>query len=275
MLLLSLLGVTVAGHAQQNADSPAGTLERERLEALVNELIETRLEQLGLLDEGFDERVKQGILVFVEEQQREQQQARAQSGNELAKAARPVSATDDHIYGDPAAPITLIEYSDFECPFCKRFHATPRRLVDEHSGQVNWVYRHFPLGFHNPGAQKQAEASECANELGGNDAFWEYSDLIYARTKSNGNGFPISQLVPLAVEIGLDEGQFGECLDSGRYTEHVAADVSDGEQAGVRGTPGNILRVNQSGLSVAIQGAQPYENVKQRLDLLLDSLSEN
>jgi protein-disulfide isomerase len=110
-------------------------------------------------------------------------------------------------------------------PFCKRFHATPKELVQAYAGKVNWVYRHFPLAFHNPGAQKQAEASECANELGGNDAFWKYSDAIYARTQSNGKGFPLTQLAPLATEIGLDGETFRQCLDSGKYTARVQEDL--------------------------------------------------
>ncbi len=87
-----------------------------------------------------------------------------------------------------------MEYSDFECRYCKRFHPTAKAVVQAYAGKVNWVYCHFPLGFHNPGAQKQAAASECANELGGNYAFQKYTDAIYARTRSNGKGFPVANL---------------------------------------------------------------------------------
>ena len=119
-----------------------------------------------------------------------EQYLNASSGRQAAQQAknvRPVSAERDHIYGNPDAPISLIEYSDFECPYCKRFHVTAKSVVEAFDGKVNWVYRHFPLAFHNPGAQKQAEASECASELGGNDAFWKYTDALYARTKSGGS----------------------------------------------------------------------------------------
>lgn len=271
---LALVITAPASWAQQSSD-PSSGIDREELESLVRELIESRLGELGLLGEDFNERVKEGVLAFIEEQRQAQAEAQENSANALAGRARPVSATEDHVYGDPQAPFSLIEYSDFECPFCKRFHPTARRLVDENPDQVNWVYRHFPLAFHNPGAQKQAEASECAAELGGNDQFWRYTDLIYERTRSNGKGFPIEDLVPLATEIGLDEQSFSDCLDSGRYTARVESDFEDGQQAGVRGTPGNILRHNGSGTSLAVQGAQPYENVKQALDLMIESQAEN
>ena len=72
---------------------------------------------------------------------------------------------DDPVKGNPDATVTIVEFSDFQCPFCKRFHPTARKIVETYQGKVNWVYRHFPLNFHNPGAQKEAEASECANAL--------------------------------------------------------------------------------------------------------------
>jgi protein-disulfide isomerase len=182
---------------------------------------------------------------------------------------RRVSGGRDHIYGDPQAAITIVEYSDFECPFCKRFHATPKELVQAYAGKVNWVYRHFPLAFHNPGAQKQAEASECANELGGNDAFWKYSDAIYARTQSNGKGFPLTQLAPLATEIGLDGETFRQCLDSGKYTARVQEDLEEGARIGVTGTPASILLNNQTGETRFKGGAQPVAVFKTDIEGML------
>jgi protein-disulfide isomerase len=164
----------------------------------------------------------------------------------------------------------LIEYSDFECPFCQRFHPTAKQIVDAYDGKVNWVYRHFPLAFHNPGAQKQAEASECANELGGNEAFWRYADAIYARTTSNGKGFPLKKLVPLAKEVGLDEKKFQECLDTGRYTARVKEDFNEGAQIGITGTPGNVLLNNETGAVRLTPGAVPFAALKGQIDQLLN-----
>lgn len=176
-------------------------------------------------------------------------------------------AKDDHIRGANNPQVTLIEYSDFECPFCKRFHQTMQQVMITYQDQVAWAYRHFPLSFH-ANAQKEAEASECANELGGNDAFWKYTDAIFERTTSNGTGFALNQLVPLAKELGLPEAKFKECLDSGKYAAHVNQDLAEGQQSGVNGTPGTFV-VSQDGKQQYIPGALPWEQVKSVIDSLL------
>lgn len=237
----------------------------ERVAALIVE----RLEASGgaLSEEAFNARVEQGIRTFADKQRESRNQAQERQPSELAKSVPPPSQ-DDHLYGNLDAAVTLIEYSDFECPFCKRFHDTAKRLVDASNGQVNWVYRHFPLGFHNPGAQKQAEAAECAAELGGNQAFWTFADTLYARTTSNGQGFPVGNLTPLAAEIGLDQARFQECLDSERFAETVQQQMAAGARAGVSGTPGNILYHKPSGRVIAIHGAQPLERFQQAAQAL-------
>lgn len=235
-------------------------------EARVVALIEEHLSRqgAGLPEEEFNARVEQAIIAFIEKRRR----AEAERPNQLARNVPP-PGEDDHVYGDPQAPVALIEYSDFECPFCKRFHATARQLVDRSGGEIQWVYRHFPLQSHNPGAQKQAEAAECVAALGGNEAFWKYTDAIYERTTSGGRGFPIRGLAPLAQEIGLETGAFEECLESGRMTARVENDFESGVRAGINGTPGNILLHVPTGRAVAAHGAQPYENLREAVERLL------
>lgn len=177
---------------------------------------------------------------------------------------------EDHVRGDRNARVLLIEYSDLECPFCKRFHPTAKQILDTYKGQVAWVYRHFPLSFH-ANAQKEAEAIECANEQGGNDAFWKYTDAIFERTTSNGTGFALDNLVPLARELGLNEAQFKNCLDNGKYTAHVKADEDGGTKAGVTGTPGNILLDIKTKKTKLIPGALPFDQFKTAIDDLLKS----
>lgn len=249
-----------------------GKLSAAEYEALKDKIKQEILQELT--EEGeLDAAVDAGISRFVERQRRARAEAESreqQDAAALAKNVREVSAARDHIYGNPEALVSIIEYSDFECPFCKHFHKTAKAIVDAYDGEVNWVYRHFPLAFHNPGAQLQAEASECAAALGGNDAFWKYTDTIYERTTSNGDGFPVEGLVPLAREIGLDGDAFSDCLKERRYSKRVEEDFEEGVRIGVRGTPGNILLNNESGSVIPRPGAAPFDTLKQLIDRLLE-----
>jgi protein-disulfide isomerase len=235
-------------------------------EARVREMIEARLPVMtknALSEKEFNERVERGIEAFIVKQRR----AEEEQPHRLAKNAPPPSKAD-HVYGNRNAPIALIEYSDFECPYCKRFHDSVKQLVDGSNGQVSWIYRHFPLEGHNPGAEKEAEASECAAELGGNDAFWRFTDAIFTRTRSGGRGFPVADLAPLAEEQGIDKIKFNECLNSGRYAARVAQQLVDGQRAGINGTPGSILFDRRSGNVRAIIGAQPLSHLRSALETL-------
>lgn len=236
------------------------------------ELRQARLAGPAIDEAELQQKIEAGIERYVQKQREARNAARARQervASERAKNVRRVSAKRDHIYGNPDAKISLIEYSDFECPFCKRFHPTAKKIVEAYGGKVNWVYRHFPLAFHNPGAQKQAEASECANDLGGSETFWRYADLIYERTKSNGNGFPLDKLTPLAREIGLDEKKFQACLDSGKNRTRVKEDFNEGVRIGITGTPGNILLNNETGKVKLRPGAIPLAALKTEIDQLL------
>ena len=182
--------------------------------------------------------------------------------------AVPPVTDKDHILGSKNADVVLVEYSDFECPFCKRFHPTMQQVVKEYGSKVAWVYRQYPLGFH-ANAQKEVEASECAAEQGGNEAFWKYSDKIMERTTSNGTGFALDKLAPLATEIGLDANKFKQCLDSGKYTQHIKDDMAGGQKAGIQGTPGTVI-IGKNGKKEFIGGALPFEQIKPLIDKVLE-----
>lgn len=181
---------------------------------------------------------------------------------------RPITA-DDHILGSPNAELMFVEYSDTECPFCKQFHTTLKQMMEEYgaSGKVAWVYRHFPIDQLHSKARKEAEASECANELGGPTKFWEYLNNIYVRTNSN-NSLDPAELPKIAKDIGLDVKAFNTCLSSGKYAAKVEADYQDAVKAGGRGTPNSII-VARDGTKIVVQGAQPYDNIKRTIDALL------
>ncbi len=174
----------------------------------------------------------------------------------------------DHYYGDKdKAELTIIEYSDLECPFCQRFHPTVTQVVDEYKGKVNWVYRHFPLSFH-ANAKKEAEASECAAKLGGDKKFYEYIDAIFERSTVGGTGFALDKLVPLAKELGLDEKKFKSCLDSGEMASRVDDDFKEGQRLGVDGTPGSIL-LRKDGATALVPGAVGPDELKAEIERLL------
>lgn len=198
-----------------------------------------------------------------------QQQVAAQQTGDLEKM-KPVS-TNDHIRGNADAPVKIVEYSDFECPFCKRFHETMKQVIDEYGkdGKVAWVYRHFPLDqLHPVKARKEAVATECAAELGGNDAFWKYADRFFELTPSN-NQTNIDVVLPqIAKEIGLDEAKFASCLASTKYDKHIEDEVQNAQATGGNGTPWSIV-VGKNGKKYPLSGAQPYASVKQLIELAL------
>ncbi|KKR49089.1 MAG: Periplasmic thiol:disulfide interchange protein DsbA [Candidatus Magasanikbacteria bacterium GW2011_GWC2_40_17] len=208
--------------------------------------------------------------------------ASAQNENKIANndgaAGQPGSLTEpagivapltkkDHVRGSENAALTLIEYSDFECPYCKKFHVTMQQLMDEYKGKIKWAYRHYPLSFH-ANAQKEAEATECAYYLGGQDKFWQFADALYERTTSNGTGFALTDLPKLAMELGLDKKAFSACLDGGKYADFVKTSLSEGSAAGVSGTPGTIL-IDAKGNKELIAGAYSIELMKQIIDSAL------
>lgn len=177
--------------------------------------------------------------------------------------------SEDHIRGNPNAPVKIVEYSDMECPFCKRFHPTMQRIVAEFDGEVAWVYRHFPLdSIHPVKARAEAVAAECANELGGKDVFWKYVDRFFEFTPSN-NQTDIDTVLPqIASELELDRQAFAACLSSGKYDDHVEEDYQNAIASGGNGTPWSII-VTESGKKFPLSGAQPYEAVKQLIELAL------
>jgi protein-disulfide isomerase len=166
--------------------------------------------------------------------------------------------------GSKDAKIILIEYSDFECPFCSTFHSTAQQIKDEYGDDIAWVYRHFPLDFHER-ARPAAVASECATELGGNESFWHYIDGIFENQEEN---LLEAGLKTIAVDIGLNVDEFAKCLVSGNYDDKIEEQYQGGLTAGVNGTPGNII-LNDKGEAWLIPGALPFETLKEAIDLAL------
>lgn len=180
---------------------------------------------------------------------------------------RPVSA-DDRILGDPSAPIKIVEFSDMECPFCSQFHATMRQVIDEYgkNGSVAWVYRHFPLESIHPSARLAAHGAECARELGGPAKFWDFTNTVFERQRE-GLGSPM--FLQIAGSIGLNNNAFSSCLESGKYNDLIDQHMEDAFTAGARGTPYSVVVAADGSTVVAINGAEPYASVKQKIDQAL------
>lgn len=184
---------------------------------------------------------------------------------------RPIDV-NDHILGNPDSKVVVVEYSDTECPFCKEFHKTMRALMTEYGskGELSWVYRHFPVVELHSKAPKEAEAIECAAELGGNSKFWEYANRLYEVTPSNNNLDPV-ELTNIAKQIGLSSDKFNTCLESGEFGPRVKADLNDAQEAGGEGTPFSVIINTKTGDTYPINGAYPYSEMKNIIDLILQS----
>lgn len=181
---------------------------------------------------------------------------------------KPVSA-EDHILGNPNADIVVVEYSDTECPFCKSFHFSMERLIGEYGkdGQVAWIYRHFPIEQLHSKALHEAEATECAAEVGGKSKFWNYLNKVFEVTPSN-DGLDPAQLLVIAGDLGLDKNSFQNCLNSGKYVDKIKKSVEEAIAAGARGTPYSVV-VNKKGETFPIDGAVPYSALKSVIEGLL------
>ncbi len=200
------------------------------------------------------------------------QQQQNQVASPSVENLKPIS-NSDHLRGDSKATLVIVEYSDPECPFCKEFHQTMIRLMNEYGGSAKlaWVYRHFPIPSLHPKAPAESAAMECAAVVGGNDKFWQYADEIFSRTNSN-NSLDPAQLPKIANDIGLDMMKFNNCVGESQIKTIVDAESKDAVSSGAQGTPYSVLINTKTGSKTSIMGAQPYEAVKQMIE---DNLPQN
>ena len=178
---------------------------------------------------------------------------------------------DDHILGSLDAPIKLIEYSDLECPFCQTFHLTlsSDEIKSEYidTGKVAWVFRNFPLSQIHSKAPREAEAAECVAEIGGNEAFWSFIDIIFKESPLN-NGLDLRKLPEFASRVGVDENSFDECLESGRHKDRISQDIREARSAGATGTPFSIIMKDGEILGT-LPGTADASQLKDMFDQIL------
>jgi protein-disulfide isomerase len=183
---------------------------------------------------------------------------------------------DFNATGDPNAPITITEFSDFQCPYCKRFSdETEQQLVETYvaSGQVRFIYRSFGL-FVGPESQAAAEAAYCAGDQG---KFWEYHDILFANhTGENVGDFTTRKLQAFAKTLGLDTNAFNSCLDGGKHAQRVTQDGIDGQAAGITATPSFVMTytVNGQVKTKLIEGAQPFSAFQTEIEAALAEMGK-
>ncbi|MDC1205261.1 DsbA family protein [Candidatus Pacebacteria bacterium] len=189
----------------------------------------------------------------------------AQNGGQLEQA---VAATDSparegnrHVYGNIDAPVTIVEFSDYECPYCARLHPTLEKLVDSSNGQVNWEYRHLPLPNHR-NAEMAAAVGECVSKHAGEEAFWNYSNTIFNNQRSVNTGF----LTDTAVSLGVGIETLQTCVNTEEVQTQVAQDLATARAFGGSGTPFSVVMF-EDGTNRPVSGALPYENWVTLLNL--------
>lgn len=210
---------------------------------------------LQMTDEDFNAKVAAGIEAFIAEQEEAARKA-AEEANKPQKIEG-VTADDDPFLGDVDASVTIIEFSDFECPFCAKYIAETYPKIKENyidTGKVKYVFRDFPLGFH-ANAMPAAVAANCVLEQEGNETYFAFHDKLF----ENQQNLTESAFKKYAKELGLDEAGFAACLEAGDTAE-IEADMEDGAKVGVSGTPGFFINGWQ------IKGAYPYEHFEQLIE---------
>lgn len=213
-----------------------------------------------------------GIIIAVAVYVSQPPQTPAATSATDAALVRPVSPSD-HIFGNPAAPVVIIEYCDFDSEFCKAFDTTLHQIIANEgaNGQVAWVFREFPLVEIHPNALALAEAAECAASVGGSDAassnnaFWEFDSALFANQPVDP-----SQLGDIASSVGISGSAFASCYANASSTldARILADRQNALDMGATGTPFSILLTNGQN-PVVMEGAYPYDAVKQLIDQAL------
>ncbi len=173
---------------------------------------------------------------------------------------KPVTS-EDHLNGDISkAELIVVEFSDIECPYCSKIHTTLQQVVDEYQGKIAWVYRHSPIDQLHPQSRKKSEATECAAELGGNDAFWKFVAKFYEDKSQS--------MEEIAAVIGLNKTAFKTCIDSDKYAEKVDSQHKDALASGGGGTPYSVI-LTRDGKKIPMKGALPIQKMRDLFDPLL------
>lgn len=188
------------------------------------------------------------------------QVAAAQNLPANANIIKPTSS--DHIIGDPGAPVVLVEYSDFQCPYCAMVYPTIKTIVDNSGGKIAWVMRNFPLKSIHPEANPAANAAECIAEQLGNKGWWEFADTVF----SNQDKLSTAYFAQLATQFGADSAKYNACVTSGKYQNKIDAEEADAENSGGQGTPFTVVYAKGGKTQVPISGAVPQSQFESVIE---------
>ena len=211
----------------------------------------------------------------------------APSATVPSTASLPPVTAADHILGNPNAPIKIVEYSDPSCPYCKMFQTTMLQIMQTYGaeGKVAWIYRDFPLNkpdqngnVLHPNAGTQSNAFECAASVGGNAGFWTFEKDWFSTFPENGADetsiVDNQQIMQTAKDVNLDTSAFSDCVLSGKFSDAIDKEYTDGMALGIDGTPTSYI-VSSTGQPIAIQGAQQYSTLKIAIDAILSNIGQN
>lgn len=266
-MLQDMIDQKILDQAAREKKTTVGALLKEEVESKVTAPTETEVKAVydankDRFDEPF-ETVRAQITNALKQNrqigQRNQYVAELRNKAKIEmKLAKPpvqkvdVSADDDPSIGPDKAKVTVIEFTDYQCPFCGRARATVNKMIETYKEDLRYVLRDFPLSFHRDAFGAHV-AAQCANEQG---KYWDYNKILF----KNQTALKLDQLKQYAVEAGLKTPEFNQCLDNNKYAAEVQKDMEDGMKAGVSGTPSFFVN------GVMLSGAQPFENFKEIID---------
>jgi protein-disulfide isomerase len=190
------------------------------------------------------------------------------SSSAASSASAVTIRSGEHVRGSASAPVTIVEYGDFQCPYCKQQYEVFMKIVRKYRRQVSWIYRHYPLDFH-PHAQAAAEASECVAYLGGNAAFWGFADTLMGLESFKPSDFPA-----IAKRFGVDEKIFNRCMEKHVFAQKVKEQLISGQNAGVEGTPTVFIVSRKGRYQETVAGADEMEAYTRIIDDMLRELRE-
>lgn len=204
----------------------------------------------GIDDKDLQTQISKGIDTYLENQQKDYEKQQAEANK--PRKVEGEFADDDAFLGDEDAPVTIVEFSDYQCPYCKAFYTDTLPAIKEKyidTGKVKLVYRDLPLSIH-PYAYPAALIAECVREQTDDSTYFEMHDYIFENLAA---GFDFDTYSDFAVTLGVDKAQLKDCFDSDKYKDEIDADNADADKAGISGTPGFIIN-NQ-----AVSGARPFD----------------